>query len=276
MGNRFLRDLVVGAVAAQPMRVKEWLMRRHPRIMLGVLFRLERGDVVVSHAGPSGARFQMKMNWQSHTEYVLGTYEPDFFNALRKQIRRGDTCVDVGGHLGYYSFIMARLVGPQGRVITFEPVVENLVGLRESIEINKFSNIRLVDTALGERPGVLKLIRSELEKFTATPSTRGYAVEGAQKEVDVKVDTLDSFLARENITPDVIKIDVEGAELDVLRGATETLRKMRPKVLVEIHGWGDPTSEKVKELLANADYTISIVGQRGREAFCLALPNGKS
>jgi hypothetical protein len=74
----------------------------------------------------------------------------------------------------------------------------------------------------------------------------------------------------------VIKIDVEGAELDVLRGATETLRKMRPKVLVEVHGWGDPTSEKVKELLANADYTISLVGRRGREAFCLALPNGKS
>jgi FkbM family methyltransferase len=256
--------------------VKEWLMRRHTRIVLGVLFILEPGDVVVSHAGPSGARFQMKMNWQAHTEYVLGTYEPDFFNALRKQIQRGDTCVDVGGHLGYYSFIMARLVGPQGRVITFEPVAENLAGLREGIEVNKFANIRVVDTALGERPGVLKLIRSEAETFSATPSARGYAVEGAHKEVEVKVDTLDSFLARENLSPDVIKIDVEGAELDVLRGATETLRKMRPKVLVEVHGWGDPMSEKVKELLANADYTISLVGQRGREVFCLALPNGKS
>jgi hypothetical protein len=83
------------------------------------------------------------------------------------------------------------------------------------------------------------------------------------------------LLDGEQLNPDVIKIDVEGVELDVLRGATETLRKIRPRVLVEIHGWGDAMSEKVKELLANAGYTVSIVGRRGREAFCLALPNGK-
>jgi FkbM family methyltransferase len=272
LGNRVLRDLVVGIIVAQPIRIKEWLMRRHPRLLLGVLFRLEPGNIVVSHAGPSAARFQMKLNWQAHTEYVLGTYEPDFFKALRKNIRRGDTCVDVGGHLGYYSFIMARLAGPQGRVITFEPVAENLAVLRENIDINKFTNIKVVDTGLGERSCVMKLIRSESETFSATPSSRGYAVEGAQKEIEVKVDTLDSYVTREHVRPHLIKIDVEGAELDVLRGSTELLRTIRPIVLLEIHGWGDPTSKEVAELLASLDYSVSIVGQRGREAFCVAVP----
>ncbi len=274
MGNKVLRDLVLSTIAAQPMRVKKWLIHRHSRLVLGILFRVESGDIVVSPAGPSGARFLMKMKWQSHTEYALGTYEPDFFQALRKHIRSGDACVDVGGNLGYYSLLMARLTGPKGRVVTFEPVAENLAVLRENIEINKFKNIKVVDSALGERAGVLKLIRSGSETFTATPSTRGYAVEGEHMEVEVRVDTLDSYLDREFLRPNVIKIDVEGAELDVLRGATETLRTARPTLLLEIHGWGDPVSQAVMDLMVSSNYNVSLAGQRGHEAFCIAVPNG--
>jgi FkbM family methyltransferase len=251
-------------------------LQRHPRFVLGILFRVEPGDIVVSHAGPSGARFLMKMKWQSHTEYALGTYEPDFFRAMRKHIRRGDTCVDVGGHLGYYSFLMSRLTGPEGRVITFEPVAENIAAIRENIALNKSTNIRVVNSALGERAGMMTLVRSEDETFSATPSTRGYAVEGGRKEVEVQVGTLDSFLARENLRPGVIKIDVEGAEIDVLRGANETLRTIRPIVLLEIHGWGDSTSREVTELLASCGYNVSLAGRRGREAFCVATPNGNA
>jgi FkbM family methyltransferase len=258
------------------MRVKAWLIQRHRQLVLGILFRLEPRDIVVGRAGPSGARFLMKMEWQSHTEYALGIYEPDFLQALRRHIRRGDICVDVGGNLGYYSFLMARLTGPEGRVITFEPVAENLAVLRENIAINKFTNIQVVDTALGERPGVMKLIRSESETFSATPSARAYAVKGGHKEVEVQMDTLDSYLVRENLWPGVIKIDVEGAEIDVLRGATETLRTMRPTVLLEIHGWGDSTSGEVTDLLGSLGYNVSLAGRRGREAFCVAVPNGKA
>jgi FkbM family methyltransferase len=275
-GYRLFREMVVGAIASQPVRVKEWLLHRHPRALLGLLFRLERGDIVVSHAGPPGARFLMKMKWQSNTEYVLGTYEPGFLGALRKHIRRGDTCVDVGGHIGYYSFLMAKFTGPEGRVITFEPVAENLAALRENTLLNKAKNIRVVETALGERVGVMKLVRAENETVSATPSMRGYAVEGKRIEVEVRVDTLDAFLARETMRPSVIKIDVEGAEIDVLRGATETLRTIRPTVLLEIHGWGDSISRQVTDLLVSANYLVSLAGRLGREAFCVAVPDGKA
>jgi FkbM family methyltransferase len=275
MSKRFFRDLFVGALAAQPYRVKNWLLRRHPRFVLGMLFRLEPGDVVVSSAGPSSLRFLMKMQWQAHTEYVLGVYEPEFFQVLKQHLRPGDTCVDVGGHLGYYSMLMARLVGPGGRVITFEPVQENLAVLKENISLNHMDNVRLVNTALGRSSGTMTLIRSESETMSATPSIRAYAVEGVQKEVEVKVDTLDAFFDREGCQPKLIKVDVEGAEIEVLLGAKKTLANSHPIVMVEIHGWGEESNREVLDLFSSLHYSVSVAGTRGHEAFCVAIPNGK-
>jgi FkbM family methyltransferase len=275
MNKRLFRDLFVGVLAAQPYRVKNWLLCRHPRFVLGVLFRLEPGDVVVSAAGPSRLRFQMKMQWQSHTEYVLGTYEPEFFQVLKHHLQPGDTCVDVGGHLGYYSMLMARLVGPGGRVITFEPVQENLAVLQENIAMNHMENVRLVNTALGRHSGTMTLIRSEAETMSATPSIRAYAVEGAQKQVEVKVDTLDEFFDREGCKPKLIKVDVEGAEIEVLLGASKTLANSRPIVMVEIHGWGDASNREILDLFSSLHYSVSVAGTRGHEAFCVAIPNGR-
>ena len=272
MTNKFLRNIVVGAIASQPASVKRWLVR-HPRLLLGALFRLERENIVISSAGPRGCRFQMKLSWQGHTTYVIGAYENEFIEVMRRYLKRGDTCVDVGGHLGYYCLLMARIVGPQGRVISFEPVQENMAVLKENVALNGISNIELVNCALGERPGTLSLIRPKNFELSWTPSVRGYSVEGDRDSVEVNVDMLDAFLSRGGHKPSIIKIDVEGAELDVLRGATETLRTTRPAVLLEIHGWGDAVSDEILKLFSSADYTVSLAGTRDHEAFCLAVPN---
>jgi len=248
----------------------------HPRLLLAVLFRVERGDMVISPAGPSGNRFRMRLKWQDHTPYILGTYEPEFLNALRKYVRPGDTCVDVGGNLGYYCLLMANLVGPQGRVITFEPVEENIAVLKENLAVNKIKNVELVNSALGAQPGTLSLIRSEAGSISATPSIRGYAVEGEQSSIDVPVTTLDEYLEEKSWRPAVIKIDVEGAELEVLRGALNTLRVARPTVLVEVHGWEEASTADVRDLFSSVGYQISLAGTRGHEAFCVALPNERA
>jgi FkbM family methyltransferase len=275
VSNETIRDAIVGAIAAQPFPVKRWLMD-HPRLLLALLFRIERGGMVISPAGPSGHRFRMRLNWQDHTPYIIGTYEPEFLNALRRYVRSGDTCVDVGGNLGYYCLLMSNLVGPKGRVITFEPVEENLAVLKENIAANKIENVELVNTALGAQPGVLSLIRSEVGSVSATPSIRGYAVEGAQSSIDVPVNTLDAYLQEKGWHPAVIKIDVEGAELEVLRGTVNTLRLARPTVLVEVHGWEAASSAEVRDFFSNVGYQISLAGTRGHEAFCVALPNERA
>jgi FkbM family methyltransferase len=272
MTNKFLRNMVVGAISSQPQAVKRWLVR-HPRLLLGVLFRLERDDIVVTSAGPRGCRFQMKLSWQGHTTYVIGAYENEFIDVMRRHLKCGDTCVDIGGHLGYYCLLMARLVGPAGRVISFEPVQENMAVLKENVALNGITNVELVNSALGERPGTLSLIRPKNFQLSWTPSVQGYSVEGARDSVEVKVDTLDAHLSRGGDKPSVIKIDVEGAELQVLRGATETLRTTRPTVLLEIHGWGDAVSDEILKLFSSVGYVVSVAGTRGHEAFCLAVPN---
>jgi FkbM family methyltransferase len=266
-----MRDAIVGAISALPLSFKLWLMR-HPRFLLAVLFRIERGDMVISPAGPSGHRFRMRLKWQDHTPYILGTYEPEFSTALSQYLRSGDTCVDVGGNLGYYSLLMASFVGPTGRVITFEPVQENLAVLKENIAVNGLRNVEFVNSALGSQPGVMSLIRSEAGSVSATPSIRGYAVEGAQVSIEVPVNTLDAFLEEKGWRPSVIKIDVEGAELEVLRGAVNTLRVARPAVLLEVHGWDEGSSGEVRDFFSKFGYQISLRGTRASEGFCVALP----
>jgi FkbM family methyltransferase len=270
--TKTIRNFVVGLIAAQPESVKRWLVL-HPRVLLWTLFHLERDNIVISPAGPRGSRFQMKLSWQGHTTYVIGAYENDFINVMRRYLHSGDTCIDVGGHLGYYCLLMSKIVGPAGHVISFEPVPANMSVLKENIALNNITNVELVNSALGERPGTVSLICPENFELSWTPSIRGYNVQGARNSIDVPIDTLDTFLQRGGHKPTVIKIDVEGAELDVLSGAVETLRTMRPTVLLEIHGWGDAVSDQILALFSSVGYRTSVTGTRGHEAFCLAIPN---
>jgi FkbM family methyltransferase len=270
--TRVIRNIVVGLVASQPDSIKRWLVL-HPRVLLWTLFHLEREDIVVSPAGPRGSRFQMKLSWQGHSTYVIGAYENDFIAVMRRYLHDGDTCVDVGAHLGYYCLLMSKMAGPTGHVISFEPVPTNMSVLKENVALNNITNVELVNSALGERPGKGYLICPENFELSWTPSIRGYNVEGVRNSINVPMDTLDGFLQRGGHKPTVIKIDVEGAELDVLNGAVETLRTVRPTVLLEIHGWGDATSEQIVALFSSVGYRTSVTGTRGHEAFCVAVPN---
>jgi FkbM family methyltransferase len=214
----------------------------------------------------------MKISWQSHIVYALGIYETEVIRLLQKYIRPADHCVDVGAHLGYLTILMTLLVGETGQVTSFEPVPETFRVLEENIRINNLRNVRLQNAALAEKSGTLSLAINEQQELSWTPSSVGYAVGQNQYAITVPAISLDDFLSHSTRMPAVIKIDVEGAELSVLRGAGETLRRERPVVFVEIHGWGTPGSREVMDFLAEMNYEVSIIGNRKEEAFCLALP----
>src|SRR5437879_8722786 len=88
--RRRLRDALLQSISVLPLSWKLWLHQNHPRYLLGVLFRLEKEPVTVSPAGPAGARFMMKLSWQGHTAYALGTYEPETVQLLAKFVKEGD------------------------------------------------------------------------------------------------------------------------------------------------------------------------------------------
>lgn len=165
-------------------------------------------------------------------EIYAGCYQWAIFNP-------SDIVVDVGANIGGFTLLAARRVGPTGRVVAVEPEPENFLLLRRNVRQNGFANVRLIQAAVDAQAGRRTLYRSgDPAMHTLLPR---YA-----DGVGVAVTTLD-LVEREEDLPrvDVLKIDVEGAELRVLQGAAEILKKTR-QVILEAE---PPNLEAIVELL---------------------------
>lgn len=156
-----------------------------------------------------------------------GTYEPEQTRLAVELVRPGATVLDVGAHIGYYTLLFSRLAGPHGRVVAFEPSPRNLPVLRWHVARNGCANVRVEAAAVAAETGTAR--------FTAdTGSGTGRLAESGT--VEVRTIRLDDFVDASGPMPDVLKIDVEGAELAVLRGAARVLREARPAILLSTHG----------------------------------------
>ena len=109
-----LRDFAIHALMLLPLRTRLWLLARCTRLLLWLLFHLEREPVTIAPVGPGWCRYRLWLGWQSSTTMVLGAYEPKVAELLRREIKAGDVCVDIGAHVGYYAILMARLTGEDG------------------------------------------------------------------------------------------------------------------------------------------------------------------
>lgn len=165
--------------------------------------------------------------------YATGANELPVQAALAGVLRPGDVVVDVGANVGFLTVIAARLVGAQGRVIAFEPVPDNARQIRRNAKLNRLGQIEVVESAVADRNGEATLV---LARFAG-----GAALEEADRppdacgELAVPVVTLDDWCAAAGLPPPaVVKIDVEGAELAVLRGMAGLLTVARPVVLIEV------------------------------------------
>ena len=159
-----------------------------------------------------------------------GHHERAVQSKLEELLSPGDVVWDVGAHIGFLSLLSARLVGPGGRVLAFEPMAMNRARLVSSIESNGTPNVEVDERALGAKSGDRVLYIGDA---SATWTLR--ADRGAKKGLPAYCTTLDE-VAASNLAPALIKIDVEGAEVDVLRGGAQLLADHRPKLLVEFHG----------------------------------------
>ncbi len=163
------------------------------------------------------------MGAQTHGMW-LGSYERDVQAALCREVKPGHVFFDVGANVGFYTVIASRLVG-SGRVIAFEPLPGNLDILRRHIATNHLSNVTIVPKALADSVGKAR--------FSTTNDCSMNRLDPGG-ELEVEATTVDGALAaRGNPPPDVLKVDVEGAELAMLRGATACLRTYRPLLLVQ-------------------------------------------
>lgn len=160
--------------------------------------------------------------------YYTGTYEMGTLEILKQYLPEGGTFVDVGANIGLMSLIAALCVGKQGKVIAFEPSRETGKIARHNIEINNFEQIvELIPIAVGSK-------QEEKLLFSNWAVNRGAAsmVKGKDKQDGerIAVDTLDHQIRNQKV--DVLKIDVEGYELEALKGAVNILQRKKPPVLI--------------------------------------------
>jgi FkbM family methyltransferase len=167
---------------------------------------------------------------------LRGHYEQDEIRFVQRTLRRGDSAIDVGGHIGFFTMQMAAAVGAEGRVYAFEPLDANASLLERSIAENRFGDRVLFQrAAVGAAPGTATLTFpvETLNSGGAYLLRDGSAPLAGNQKKDVAVVALDALELRRPVR--FIKMDVEGAEPQVLRGAARILAEDKPVILSELH-----------------------------------------
>jgi len=207
----------------------------------------EDSVVTIRHGHAAG------LLWRRHHRYVhgywIGHYEHSIQEALKRELKPGHTFFDIGANAGFFTLIGARLVGAGGRCVAFDPSRENCASIQEQIELNSLPGCSVVSEAISDSVG------SSFFSFAAPGSPEGRIGKSTtgEQQVPVKVTTLDGACVRFG-RPDFIKMDIEGGEVRALKCASNTLLRLRPGWLIELHG---PEAEReVKALLWQAHYAF--------------------
>jgi FkbM family methyltransferase len=196
-------------------------------------------------------------------DMVIGRYEPATQAVLESMLRPGDVVFDIGANLGYFTLVMAKQVGPGGRVVSFEPDPEMFSALTRNIgrNVDDSNGIVALPAAIGAEAGSVRFARG-------WRSTRGRVV-SAGGDFEVEAMKVDDAADRMGV-PRLIKIDVEGAEVDVLLGARAILKSEKPLVLVEVHS--EELESRCARLLEEFGYECSRRIDLGkREPYLVAI-----
>ncbi|MGQ0679418.1 MAG: FkbM family methyltransferase [Actinomycetota bacterium] len=170
---------------------------------------------------------------RASADYLEGTNELPVQFALRSHLQSGGVFYDIGSNVGFFALIAARLVGRAGHVYAFEPVPLNAACIRANSARNHLPNLEVVEVAVAGTSG------RQLLQLSAHPGGAILAAVGtapdALETLEVEAATLDDLIASGRIQPPtMVKIDVEGAELDVLSGMAATIRSHGPAVICEL------------------------------------------
>jgi FkbM family methyltransferase len=194
--------------------------------------------------------------------YRFLTWNPVEYEAFRGVLRPGDTALDVGANVGAYALLFGQWVGSTGRVIAFEPAPDAYRGLARHVALNGLAAV--VETrqaAVSDRVGEAEFV-SQGWAGTNHLTARGA---GGGRIIRVPTTTVDAVCAERGIRPRLLKIDVEGAELAVLRGARQTIARMGDDgmVFVEMHPgvWRDQgltAADIINELAAQGLHAVPL------------------
>lgn len=163
------------------------------------------------------------------TIYFKGTFEPDTVAAIRTFVGRGDVVFDIGANIGWYTLMTSKIVGASGRVVAFEPTAWARRKLARNLKLNPaLNNVSLESMALSD-------VSEAMRPIQLRASWRVFGDDAGVFNENVPVKKLDDYVAGAGISQlDVVKIDVDGYEAKVIAGASQTLSRFRPVLIMEI------------------------------------------
>lgn len=155
----------------------------------------------------------------------LGIYEKEKQKAISKLVKPGMICYDIGAHVGFYSLLFSKLIGNNGYIYAFEPLLRNVELLKKHLKINTIKNVKIITALVSEKLGYTKFDNSN-DSFTGKISNKG---------IKIKTISIDEEINNKNISPpNIVKIDVEGHELFVLNGMKKTLILYKPILFIAL------------------------------------------
>jgi len=268
-----MRRLISRIASLLPQRVKTLLVgkpeapNRLANFVHGILNRTPGGRFVILPCEKPLKGYRMRIDWQKHRSFIYGTWEPEVVHVLLQNVSPGMVALDIGAHGGYFTLLLSKLVGPSGRVIAFEPLPANVRVLEENLRLNDAKNVQAVGKAMGEHSGEFEL------SVPAEDSTLVAGELSAEEKGTMRVacDSLDDFFEKAGSRVDFIKMDVEGAESGILRGAGKTIKRDKPTMLVELHDIDRYKDEHpALKQLRDLKYDIEWVGARKYNGHVLA------
>ena len=214
------------------------------------------------HRIATGRAAGLKIAAQHARAFAGGTYEKPIQDAIADNLAAGDVFYDIGANVGFFSLIAARRVGDRGRVYAFEPVPQNAAAIKRSATLNQFQVIEVFAVAVAAETGQSELLLARcpggasLASADTPPDLVG--------KMTVNVVNVDGVIEERGLAaPTLVKIDVEGAEIDVLRGMAHTLRDCRPTIIYEIDDESLSGLEKkaveIAEFLKGFTYELTVL-----------------
>ena len=182
----------------------------------------------------------------------IGTYDRAESRLMKRYLRPGNICFDIGAQAGYHTLYASTVVGPAGRVFAFEPAPKNIANIKKHVAMNHLANVAVVEAAVSNVDGVSHF------DFGISAVAGHLATNGG---IVVRTITLDHEIDSGALPePDYIKIDAEGAELNILEGARNMLARRHPTLSVETHQWM-PQFATIRrdciEFLSRLGYTLA-------------------
>ena len=235
-------------------RISDWhRSSRTVERILAVLTAPIRNRPVTIESGPAAG---LKINLAgSYLDYATGRAEEGVQAALVEQLEPGDVVYDIGANVGFFALLSARLVGPTGRVYAFEPHAGNAAALEANAARNGLADrIEVIRVALADSTGTAELIVSRWSAFHRLQGNGREPNRQDEGTITVPVSTLDGYVTEHGLRPPrLVKIDVEGAEIAVLKGMAEVAERFRPVIVTECH-W---TAAELRPTVESFGYTVS-------------------